>query len=332
MRAGSVAVLAALAVVALTVAAGAREIDRDFHRSFDVSKGFRLDLRHGDGDVTITPWEKDVIDVSVRYRADISRIGFGGDPDFDVEFKEGDDYVSVIGRVTPAGPSVMLVVNRYEYTYTISAPSYVVLDLEGDDGDVEVTGWRADIDCMIDDGDVTLHDVVNERTRVAFEDGDVTISSLTGELRLSGDDGDIDLTDCETTTTKIRLFDGDVTAARCSGEFSVDADDGDIVLDLMRSASVRARTEDGDVEIDLGVPEVSDVDVGTDDGSVTVTLAPGSKFSFLVTMDDGDVRVSVPERDEYEEDDHSVSGVVRGGGGHVRVRTEDGHVLIREAS
>lgn len=332
MRGRGVAILAVLAVAVLAMAAGAKEIDRDFHRSFDVSRGVRLDLRHGDGDVTIKPWDKDAIDVTVRYRADVSRIGFGGDPDFDVEFKQGDDYVSVIGRETPAGPSVMLVVKRYEYVYTISAPAYVRLDLEGDDGDVEIAEWRAEIDCMIDDGDVLLHDIVNERTRVAFEDGDLSISSLSGELRLSGDDGDVDLSDCDMPTAKISVCDGDVTAARCSGDLSIDAEDGDIALDLTKSASVRVRTEDGDVEIGLGDQGVGDVDVGTDDGGVTVTLSPGSAFSFLVTMDDGHVRVSLPERDRFEEDDHSVSGVVRGGGGHVRVRTEDGTVLIREAS
>ena len=330
MRAYGWAVVAALAVVVVPASATATEIDRNFHETFEVTEGFRLDLRHGDGDVTIKPWDKDTIDVRVRYRADVTRLGFGGDPDFDVEFREGDDFVSVVGRTTPVGPSVFLSVRRYEYRYTISAPPYVKLNLEGDDGDVEISGWQADVDCWLDDGDVTLRDIANDRTRVGFEDGDVTIDRLSGELRLSGDDGDVNMTDCATPNARIEIYDGDLTVLRCAGDFSVEADDGDVLLDLTESASVRVRLEDGDVEIDLGGTDVGEIDVGTDDGDVAITLGEGSSFSFLVTMDDGDVRIEVPDREKFEQSEHSVSGVVRGGTGYVRVRTEDGNVIVRE--
>lgn len=323
--------LAVLSVVLLSAPSGAKEIDRDFHQSFEVGEGVRLDLRHGDGDVTIEPWDKDVIDVTVRYRADVARVGFGGDPDFDVEFTEGDDFVRVVGRTTPVGPSVFLIVRRYEYSYTISAPPYVKLDIEGDDGDIEISGWRAEIDCMIDDGDVALRDVDSEMTRLSFEDGDISISGLSGDLRLSGDDGDVHMVDCLTPHAKIEVFDGDVTASRCRGEFSVEAEDGDVMLDLMQSSTVRVRVEDGDVDIELGDAEFGDIDVGTEDGDVAITLQQESSFSFLITMDDGDVRVEVPDRERFEESEHSVSGVIRGGRGYIRIRTEDGNVLLREA-
>lgn len=331
MRPQGRVVLAVLSIALLAVTAAATEIERDFHESFDVGEGFELDLRHGDGDVTITPWEKDVIDVTVRYRADITRIGFGGDPDFDVEFITGDDFVRVAGRTMPAGPTVLLSVRRYEYTYTINAPPYVKLDLRGDDGDVEISGWRANIDCQLDDGDVVLRDIENTATWLSFEDGDVSISKLSGDLRLSGDDGDVQLSDCSTPRAKINIYDGDVTVSRSRGDFSVETEDGDVILDLMQAGSIRVRTEDGDVDVGLAAPEVGDIDVGADDGDVAIAVHPESSFSFLVTVDDGSVRVSVPEPERLEEREHSVSGVVRGGRGNIVVTTEDGNVLIREA-
>ena len=97
---------------------------------------------------------------------------------------------------TKACKSIFHSVQEHEYTYTIMAPSYVVLDLDGDDGDIEITGWRGDIDCALDDGDVELADVENGRTRIGLEDGDVAVDGLIGELVVSGDDGDVVLTDC----------------------------------------------------------------------------------------------------------------------------------------
>ncbi|MBD3348041.1 MAG: hypothetical protein GF400_02450, partial [Candidatus Eisenbacteria bacterium] len=89
MRHATIALLALGLVALLCGQAAAVRIDRDFHESFDVEEGFRLLLRSGDGDVTITPWEKDAIDVTVRYLADINRVGLGDSPDFEVEFEEG---------------------------------------------------------------------------------------------------------------------------------------------------------------------------------------------------------------------------------------------------
>ncbi|MCK4410155.1 MAG: hypothetical protein KAW67_08720, partial [Candidatus Eisenbacteria sp.] len=69
-----------LSVVAVCSVASAREIDKDFHKTFDVSEGVVLRLDYDDGDVTITPWDQDVIDVVVRYHADVKAIGFGSHP------------------------------------------------------------------------------------------------------------------------------------------------------------------------------------------------------------------------------------------------------------
>ncbi|MFH1501758.1 MAG: DUF4097 family beta strand repeat-containing protein [Candidatus Eisenbacteria bacterium] len=330
MKRASVFLAIAVVLSALSGPAWAVKVDRDFHESFEVRGGFRLDLHHGDGDVTITPWDKDVIDITVRYRSDVTRVGLGGPPDFEVEFKEGEDFVRVIGRMTPAGPAFFQSLRVHEYAYTIQAPSYVVLKLDGDDGDIEITGWRADVDCSLDDGDLLFDDVANSRTRLSFDDGDFTALGMKGELRLSCDDGDVRLSSCEFTKVRMDLEDGDVTATDCTGEFSVSVDDGDVSLALSSCREARVRSADGDVEIAVGGGEVDEIDVATDDGDVFVSMPVGSSYSFLITMDDGRVRVNVPEREAFEKDENAVSGKVRGGRGRVRVRTNDGNVLLQE--
>jgi hypothetical protein len=57
-------------LLAVGSSASAEKIDRRFHRVFDVQKGAQLVLHHGDGEVSITPWEKSAIDVEGRIGQD----------------------------------------------------------------------------------------------------------------------------------------------------------------------------------------------------------------------------------------------------------------------
>lgn len=326
-----------LAVCLLAVAivgvgpARAVTIDRVYHETFDVREGVRLELRHGDGDVTITPWEKDVIDVHVRYLAEVKRVGLGGDPDFTVEFDQTEDAVRVVGREPfSSGVSLVQIIEQHEYTYTISAPAYVRLELAGDDGDVEVTGWRSDIDCVLDDGDVTFQDIANTMTRIDVEDGDVWIKALAGDVVVWGDDGDVELSDCRVATARVSIEDGDVTARDCEGEFKVTVDDGDVDLTDLAAGRVEISGEDGDVTVSLADAGEMDVGVATDDGDITVLLPRGPSYEFAIKVDDGNVSVDVPNVDAFRETEHTVTGRVRGGEGRVHLSTMDGDVVLRE--
>lgn len=328
------AMLLALAVAAVVFGGGAdaRVIERDFHRAFDVGEGARLRLYHGDGDVVITPWEKDVIDVSVRYYADVTAVGFGADADFDVEFRQDGDVVTVRGiEGSSAGVFILRSTRQYEYTYTISAPSYTVLQLRGDDGDVELSGWRADIACSLDDGDVSMSDVVNSSTEIRLEDGDVRLSGLSCELTVRGDDGDVTLRDCRVTQAILEVEDGDITITDSEGSFEAETDDGDVDIRRVAASIVDVRVEDANVDLDLEGRGEIHVNIATEDGDVTARLSPGLSFDYLVTMDDGDVNVELDGASGAESAEHRVSGRVGAGGGLVRVRTADGDVSLTTA-
>lgn len=325
--------LTLLAAVAIGVSpASAVTIDREYHETFDVRVGVRLDLRHDDGDVTITPWDRDVIDVRVRYLAEVKRVGFVNEPDFYVDFDQTDEVVRVIGR-EEIGSGVVFFqsINEHEYTYTINAPSYVVLELSGDDGDVSIAGWRAEIECALDDGDVRIEDIENTITRIATEDGDTSIDGLAGELVVSSDDGDVSLTGCRVTTARVSVQDGDVVGTTCEGEFRVSTDDGDVSLDGLDSESVKISGEDGDIEVGLVGTGAVDIEIATDDGDITVSHAPGLAYAFVITTDDGGVRVNVPNVSEFEQEEHVVSGEVGGGEGRVHLSTADGDIVLEES-
>jgi hypothetical protein len=317
-----------LFVLVSAIPAGGKKIDKDFHQSFDVKKGVTLHLEHGDGDVTITPWDKDILDVEVHYRAELKSIGIGGKHDFDVEFRQTDDGVHVIGKVKSSGSIGYRSFKLYEYTYAIRAPKYLELDLEGEDGDVGIDGK---IDCSLDDGDIELKDILSPRTQIRLEDGDLRVDGLQGTLSARGEDGDIVIRECKSERCRIDLEDGDVTIRGSEGEFEISVSDGDITFDQVRASVLDISAEDGDVELELLKVDSIDVDITADDGNVSVDLESGTSAAFSLDTDEGRIRTDLPDADFSRKRRHRVSGEIHGGEGRIRIRTLDGNVVLRES-
>jgi len=324
-----------LAVAALgslwAAPARAARIDREFHESFEVTTGARLELEHGDGDVTFSVWDRDVIQVDVVYRRDFSGVSLGRHGEFDVHFEQSGDTVRVLAREPDFRGIGVFARSESEYRYTIQAPSYVELDLNGEDGDVDIEGWRAPVSVRLDDGDLLLRDLEAERIRVHVEDGEVRAFGVRGDLDIRTDDGDVDLVDCEGGQARIDVMDGDVRIRRCRADLTLTADDGDVRITELAARVCDIRTEDGDLELDLVQQGVPDVQLRSDDGDLEVTFAAGLNAELEITNGDGYVRLDLPTA-EITKGDHHVRGRVGSGAdaGRIRISTADGSVTLRE--
>jgi len=336
MRTLSLAVLACLALP--VTASQAKEISRNYDETFPVEAGAILRLDHGDGNVTLVPWERDEIRVEVRYRADFSQFGIGGEPDFRVEFEQDDRTVRVVGReVWTDGMDGFIGVHasRVElYEYEVHLPAWVDLECRGEDGSVKGEGMTGAIHWRLDDGDLELSGIRSSDANLRVEDGDVFLEDFEGPLVLETDDGDIRMERCRTDRARIVTEDGEVTLRECSGELAIRTDDGDVRARRMPAGRIEIRTGDGGVQLDL-VPASSppDVDVETDDGDVSVQVADGISAEYLVATDEGRVRVRANAA-RQEEERHSAYGVLGNGDGEIRIRTRDGSVRLesRDAS
>jgi hypothetical protein len=310
----------------------AKDINKNFHETFDVKQGDSLRLRHGDGNVKLSTWDKDTIDVKVCYRADIDAVGIrlGSKDDFNVEFRQTENTVYVTGRETSRGTIGFCNKKTYEYIYEISSPGYIRLDLDGDDGDVEISGWVAEIDIRIDDGDITLWDISGDETTIMGEDGDIEIENLGGDLTIELDDGDVHLMACDITRCRLEANDGDITANKSKGSFDIAVDDANVIMKEIAAEGLIIRSEDGDIDLDLLSSDTLDADIRTDDGDVTVDLEKGFSLSFHASADDVDyIRVDLDDIENYREDRVSKSGRLRDGAGRLKIRTADGDITIK---
>jgi len=322
-------VFAVLAVMSAAVA-GAEEINREFHERFDVHAGMRLRLEHGDGDVNITPWIQDTLAVDVRYRAKASGIGWNKSTDFEVEFRQDGDTIYVIGKEPKHVTVGISAFREYEYLYSIKAPSYLELDLFGDDGDVEIEDWRGAVEMELEDGDVRLTAIEAPRTEIILEDGDLEIDGFKGELLVEAEDGDVDIFDCATERARISLDDGDLTMDRCGGSFEMRASDGDIRLTRLRAEDLEIRIDDGSVDLDLLPAEGLDLNIRAGDGDVVVDLDEGIATAFTIETRDGRIRVNAPEVGGLRKEKHRVSGQLGEGGGNILISSVDGNITLRQ--
>lgn len=315
--------------------ASAKEINRDYHQSFAVKQGDTLRLRHGDGDVRLIRWDEDAIDVKVRYRADVDAVGIrlGSKDDFVVEFRQTGDTVTVTGRETSRGTIGFYNKKRYEYIYEIHSPDYIRLDLDGDDGDVEIHDWSAEINCRIDDGDIKLQNIRGNRTTIRAEDGDIDIDGLTGDLTIRLDDGDIRLDASDMPRCLIEGNDGDIDINESKGSFDITVDDGNVSMKRIAAAGLLMRAEDGNIDLELLAEGTLDADIRTDDGDVHIGLERGFSLSFLASADDADyIRVQLQDIANYREDENYKSGSIGGGNGRLKIQTADGDITIRDIS
>ncbi len=316
--------------------AAATEVDRSFNQRFEISPGARLELEHEDGEVIITPWDQDAIEVDVRYRVEYKRVGLGSDPDLDVRFEQRGEVVRVIGEENSVGGVGFFSMKEIEYVYRVSAPAYVALEIDGEDGNVEVGGWQGAIKLRNEDGDLRLSDLRVPRLHLEVEDGDVEIEGFEGELDLEVEDGDVTVRDCRGERIRIDGQDGRVRLDNCEGDFDLSTDDGDLDLSGLRAGKLEVHTSDGRIEIglDSGLGEL-DFEVTADDGDVDLKLGSGVSATYNLFSSDGDIRVDAeaaePAEDRRREGgERNVTGRLGDGSGKIRVSTHSGRITLRQ--
>ena len=160
----------------------AEDYKKEYHETFAAGKGMTINLKSGDGDVTISPWDQDEVQVDIIYHADHR----GGDDDrtFEVEFDKNSRAIYIIAKERTGSRYGITSRHVFQYTYDIKAPAYMKLDLDGDDGNINVSGWKSDIECTLDDGDLDMKDIECEETNLRVADGNLTIDKIKSDISI----------------------------------------------------------------------------------------------------------------------------------------------------
>jgi len=282
------------AILPLVVAiAGAPVIQTD--TSFAVANGCRLALHNFAGTVVVRPAAGNVLRIRATHsrpvRVMVQRQGSA------IDVRAHDPR-----RPVPQPPPPV--------DFTITAPAWMPLDLEGFHCDMDIDGWRSDV----------LAQTVHGGVRLRGGQGLIRLSSIRGGVDVSGARGRMQLSS----------FESGVGVHDVSGEISVDAINGDVVLDRVRSRLVEAATVNGDVRFSGWVGGAGRYRLVTHRGNVDMALPPRANATVLVSTFSGGFQSAFPVRPGAAQPGRNFSFTLGDGQAQVDLQSFEGRIQLRE--
>jgi hypothetical protein len=316
-----------LAAALVTPPAFAAEDRFDLDETYAISPQGTIELSTRDAEVTILGADRDDVHVEIHYLRRITGLGFGSGG-FDVQVSEQDGDLRIRESLRDR-TTVTLGMQRTTYEVLIEAPHGVNLKVQGDDDDYDISEIHGAIVLRADDGDVQLRDCRGSEFDLVLEDGHLDIDRGAGTLRLRYDDGDADIRGAAFDRVHVRANDGALRLAgelAPNGRYEFELDDGDMDLRLGEAGgefsfafgdgTLNLEGGSGTVEIDFddGRARLSDVSferltLRANDGVFDFDAPVPPDAVYAITLDDGEARLNL-----------------RGGGGRVTARFDDGRV------
>jgi len=316
----------------LAAPAGAEEVTREFSHEFDTAGARLLRVQHGDGDVEILPSEGSTVTVSVIYRVEVKRMGWGTPPDLDVDFGEDDGVLSVVGHEKGTVNVGVLIESQEEYRYTITAPPTLAVETEGEDGDVHLSGRRSAVTCRLEDGNLELDDCREGDVVIRISDGNVGIDGIEGNLDLESEDGRVEIQGAELSRGRFVMEDGNLDLEGRVDDLEARIEDGSLLLDPLQTTKASLRTEDGDIHVRLAAASGIDLEARSEDGGVELVLPRQLSAAYEVQSAGGLVELEIPGSETVRREQGKVTGSMGDGKGRILVVTEDGDVSLRTES
>jgi hypothetical protein len=284
-------------------------------KTFNVTKGGTIEVSTSVGDIRISTWEKNEVDVTVE--------GLDDEDLKNVKMTQSGNVVRVSYRSRWSDWS-----GSGHIRFDINIPSQFNLDLSTSGGDLEVKGGlTGKIDGSTSGGSIKLGNVFAGPIDVSTSGGDISTGKLEGEGHLKTAGGDIHVgavngslyantaggnIQVETVTktleaktaggdinigdvggeARVSTSGGDVNVGKVSGKATLSTSGGDIELNGA-SGKVSARTSGGDLRLQ-GI--TGSIDAKTSGGGVEAELIPSGKGGSRLSSAGGDVRLYIDEK------------------------------------
>jgi hypothetical protein len=287
--------LIAAAPLLLLLPAGA-SASQHWDHSFPAGKHPKVVITGSDAHIRVHAATGTTVEASVTAKGQTVGIYFQSRKP-EVSFDQKGEVIEIVarsgGEERKSGTGIMI--TWLTLVVDVTVPPGCDLEIENDDGPVQVSGIEGRVEVRNSDGDVHLSDLRGD-IRVRTSDGPVVAENLDGRLQGHTADGTM----------------------RVSGRFDeldLESQDGRLTVDIQPGSQIREAwnltTQDGG--LDLGIP-----------GALKATLD--------ARVEDGGMRIDLPK---VEVGDSHPSGVridLNGGGPVLRVRSADGSVRIRTHS
>lgn len=261
----------------------------------------RLELRNPNGEVRVTTWNRDAVQIttgssnrrfSVEQSGSVMRIrterGYWRQDGRRYQWREDDHDAPV--------------------HYALTVPPYLHIALSGIESNFSVSGTEGDISLETIDGGID----------VKGGNGRIYLRSVERAVRVSGARGQID----------VEAGNGDVVLYDVSGDIRAQTIDGNVDLTNINSQNVRVNTVDGNITFSGRIAPAGRYYLATHDGNVTFDVPSDINADVMVATFEGGFETAFPVV-LRESADRKLYFRLGTGGADVRLEAFDGDVFLR---
>lgn len=279
--------------------------------------GLELVVTNNDGDVDLEVWNRSDIEV-----VGTKKTYFGKEHLHNIEMKiEKTDVLKIY---------VVRERNR-EWIWMdlkIQIPeSMIVQKINGDNGNVDVSGITGDFKIEVNNGDIKAEHV-SGNISLSSDNGNVKLEYGTGNFTLDTSNGDIwvDYADrvisAETSNGRVQIYHTDeILSARSSNG---------LVLVKYSDILHRATINNGKILVIVNDIPVDGMDLRCDNGGVDVTIPNDLKANYSIEVDNGDAKFrGFKDGDTELRVGADSFGLINGGGPKIDIEIDNGDVYLR---
>ena len=277
-------------------------VKEDFHYSYAMDPGGRLDFDNRNGSVELAGWDRSTIDVSGTKSAP-SREALR-DVQIKVTVNGGNAVIATSWPENFRG--------GYGVKFLVRVPRKTSL------GRAQTTN-----------GGVSIEDLEGGGTTTSTN-GRIFLARTTGDFEARSTNASIEFDDCS-GNMRAESTNGSIRARLKSGVVDARSSNGPIDLTLLSppgDKSIRARTTNGSVTVALAEFHNNSVSMETTNGSVTVRLPPDTDARLIADTSNANITNDLTLESHVESSRHHMSGNLGKGGPLISAHTSTGSIHI----
>lgn len=258
-------------------------------KTFNVSKGDKLEVSATHGNVNITIWSKD--------QAYIKAINIDEDDINDIKIEQLTNKVVVDFKGQDSD----------DFTLEISIPAYMNTDVSSGAGNISINGnINAIVEINTGGGNVITNDV-GDKLNISTGGGNITVGNVTGETEIATGGGNIIIKDVK-SKTEVSTAGGNISIGNIGGNGEVSTAGGNISVGKI-SGSAELSTAGGNVNLDGATGKVEtntaggnitlknisgSIDANTAGGNIYAELFPTEKSNSELNTASGEINLVIP--------------------------------------
>lgn len=262
-----------------------------------VSQGGNLKVNAPGGNVTVSSWNQNKVDVKVygnenaEKAMDVRLIQDGNDISVKLEYKNDKNY----GR-------------NLEVSVTVTVPEKYNTKVYTAGGNVSLSGISGDNSLTTAGGNISLTGM-SGMMNATTAGGNISVSNFNGELKVTSAGGNISLAGVK----------GDTKVSTAGGNMDIEVADGE----------VEASTAGGEVTMRYS-GTVKGIDIATMGGDIELYLPENAKATLKCATMSGEVNTAFSGN--FKKTETSLKGDINGGGAKVECSTMGGDIRINKGS